>query len=305
MNARFAALAIACMAGHALAQGTGAAGAPAGGTPGAQIAGQGNGPQVPACAGCHGAQGEGVAASGFPRLAGQSARYLARQLDGYASGARTHAVMTPIAKALTQEQRVAVAAHYASLRAPAAAGAQAKPTAARNADAARGQRLASVGDATLRVQACANCHGPEGRGEPPDYPYLAGQFAGYLASALAEFRAGQRTTDPTGQMPAIARQLRDADVAALAAYFAARGAPPPAPAWTTVRPGAPTFAAAPARVPATGNGGGNKPGVDTEQGSPTTGGGQGNAGGANQGTNPAGSGNAAPSPPAGRAAPPR
>lgn len=132
------------------------------------------------------------------------------------------------------------------------------------------------------------------RGEPPDYPYTAAQGAGYLASALNEFRTGQRTTDPTGQMPAIARQLRDADIAAPAAYFAARSAPPPAPTWSATRPGTPTFAAAPAAAPAAGSTGGNKAGVDTEQGAPTTGGGQGNAGGANQGTNPCGSGSFAP-----------
>ncbi|MRG13030.1 c-type cytochrome, partial [Escherichia coli] len=38
---------------------------------------------VLACATCHGAQGEGNAAGGFPFLAGQGANYLAEQLEHF------------------------------------------------------------------------------------------------------------------------------------------------------------------------------------------------------------------------------
>src|SRR3546814_11464046 len=38
---------------------------------------------APACARCHGAQGQGMAAAGFPYLAGQGAGYLAAQLRGF------------------------------------------------------------------------------------------------------------------------------------------------------------------------------------------------------------------------------
>ena len=81
---------------------------------GARIASQGV-PNVAACAGCHGASGEGNAAANFPRIAGQSSRYLRHELEAYANGARTNPVMTPIAKALDDAQRRAVAAHYAAL----------------------------------------------------------------------------------------------------------------------------------------------------------------------------------------------
>ena len=56
-----------------------------------------------------------MSAFGFPPLAGQPRAWLARQLDAYAEGLRKHPVMGPIAKAMTQRQREATAAWYASL----------------------------------------------------------------------------------------------------------------------------------------------------------------------------------------------
>jgi cytochrome c553 len=72
---------------------------------------------VPACANCHGARGEG-GLTGAPPLAGLPQAYLARQLAAYADGEREHPVMTPIAKRLTPHERAALAAYYAGLRAP-------------------------------------------------------------------------------------------------------------------------------------------------------------------------------------------
>ncbi|MCS6474378.1 c-type cytochrome, partial [Burkholderia thailandensis] len=55
---------------------------------GKTIATQGATTGVAACIGCHGAQGEGNAAAGFPRLAGTNAAYLAAQLAAFADGSR-------------------------------------------------------------------------------------------------------------------------------------------------------------------------------------------------------------------------
>jgi cytochrome c553 len=71
------------------------------------------------CANCHGSSGEG-GLTGAPRLAGLPQTYLTQQLMAYANGTRPQAVMTPIARALTTEEREAIAAYYAGLRAPAA-----------------------------------------------------------------------------------------------------------------------------------------------------------------------------------------
>lgn len=193
--------------------------------PGERIALQGAGAALGACAACHGALGEGGASAGFPRLAGQPAFYLARQLRGYADGRRQHDVMTPIARSMTAEQIEAVAAYYAALKAPASAGAGGGSD---GGQLARGQELAHIGDEALRVQACVNCHGPGGTGEPPRIPYLAGQVPAYLVASMAQWRDGGRDTDPSQQMPHIARRLSNEDIQAVAAYFASRPAPLPA-----------------------------------------------------------------------------
>lgn len=70
---------------------------------------------VPACVSCHGAQGEGLAA--FPRLAGQHADYVAKQLEVFQ---RTDerpegAVMKTIVHSLTQEDIRSLAAYVQSM----------------------------------------------------------------------------------------------------------------------------------------------------------------------------------------------
>ena len=82
---------------------------------GKTIATQGTTTGVAACIGCHGAQGEGNAAAGFPRLAGTNAAYLSAQLAAFADGSRQNPVMQPLAKLLSPHDRDAVSAYFASL----------------------------------------------------------------------------------------------------------------------------------------------------------------------------------------------
>lgn len=84
-----------------------------------ELVSQGNGRGAPPCQSCHGAYGAGQAAAGFPRLAGLDAAYLARQLAGYAAGTRAHAVMQPIARALSADEQQAIATYYSRLPVPA------------------------------------------------------------------------------------------------------------------------------------------------------------------------------------------
>lgn len=256
--------------------------AQAGGTL-AQSGGQ-NG--VTACVTCHGAQGEGNAAAGFPRLAGQPQAYLLRQLNSYANGHRDNPVMGPIAKAMQQQQILDVSAWYASL-VKAAAPAASTPPGAKGAPPAavlaRGKLLANVGSEPLQVQACVNCHGPNGAGEAPDYPSLAGQHASYLTAAMAEWKAGNRKTDPSGQMPLIAQRLGDQDVASLAAYYASQRTTPASTQDGNVAAGTPArpavAAAAGGSGPSAAGAGAAVSGSGTEQGAPLTGGNQGPGGG--------------------------
>ncbi len=76
-------------------------------------------PAAMACVTCHGAEGEGMAAAGFPRLAGLSAGYMKKQLADFASGERANPIMQPIAAALSSEEADAVTTMLAGKPQPA------------------------------------------------------------------------------------------------------------------------------------------------------------------------------------------
>ena len=71
------------------------------------------------------------------------------------------------------------------------------------------------------LPACMACHGPDGRGNPgAGYPQLAGQFADYVSAKLKDWHAGKTwgNDDRAKIMPAIAKNLSEEDIAALASY---------------------------------------------------------------------------------------
>ena len=174
---------------------------------------------TPACEACHGAHGEGLLAVHAPRIAGQSADYLKKQLDDYASGTRDNAVMAMIARTLSDQQRTTLAARYAAMSAPYAAQGDSSSA----AQLVRGHQLGYRGDENKRVQACNNCHGPDGSGLPHSAPYLAGQWAEYLASAIKAWQQGTRKNDAGQLMSSVAGRLDDADIAAVTGYYASLG----------------------------------------------------------------------------------
>lgn len=73
-----------------------------------------------ACLTCHGPTGRGNPAAAYPRLRGQHASYVAATLRAYSTGARksdgTTRIMRDIAKRLSEEDIVAVAAYVQGLR---------------------------------------------------------------------------------------------------------------------------------------------------------------------------------------------
>lgn len=70
---------------------------------------------VPACAGCHGAAGAGIPVQ-YPRLAGQHPELTVEWLKAYATGARPHAVMGPVAAKLSENDMKALGEYIAGLR---------------------------------------------------------------------------------------------------------------------------------------------------------------------------------------------
>jgi cytochrome c553 len=92
------------------------------------------------------------------------------------------------------------------------------------------QADAAAGDAKAGRQKalqCQTCHGLDGMAKLPEAPNLAGQNEAYLVKALKDFRSGTRRNDMMSLMTA---NLVDADIADLAAYYAAipvtAGTPP-------------------------------------------------------------------------------
>lgn len=190
-------------------------------TLGKTLATQGSATGVAACIGCHGAQGEGNAAAGFPRLAGTNAAYLSAQLAAFADGSRQNPVMQPLSKLLSPHERDAVSAYFASLPAPAAVvTADGAPI----APADTGAWLATRGRWSQGLPACAQCHGPGGLGVGSAFPPLAGQPAAYIAGQLNGWKHGTRPPGPMALMPMIAGKLSDADIDAVATYYARGGA---------------------------------------------------------------------------------
>jgi cytochrome c553 len=180
-------------------------------------------PEARTCSRCHGALGLGRPEEGTPRLAGQARLYLEKQLDDFASGARVSEKMAPVARALTGEQRGAVATYYASLHAiPYPDPPWGDPELVQ-----RGGVLSAIGDEERGIRACQLCHAAAGVGIAPSFPYLAGQYADYTARQLSLWQAGGRRNDPLDAMGEIARRLDQREIEALGLYFA-RVRPPPA-----------------------------------------------------------------------------
>ena len=172
-------------------------------------------PAAMACVTCHGAEGEGMAAAGFPRLAGISAEYMKKQLRDFASGQRANPIMQPIAAALSAEETDAVTAMLSEKPGPQIERVD------RSAPAEGGGAMLALRGAWERnIPECVACHGPGGVGVGDSFPPLAGQPAQYLSSQLTAWRQGTRKNDPNDLMGHIARSLSDDEIKAVAAYFA-------------------------------------------------------------------------------------
>ena len=158
---------------------------------------------------CHGADGESSSPI-FPRLAGQHAAYVARQLADYKSGRRKSSAMQPMVDDLT-------AADFAALG-------QFFETRAVHHHPVDDQELALMGrfiylrgNPYSGVPACASCHGAGGQGTAT-LPRLAGQHAQYTERQLKAFNQRERTND-NAVMHSVAVKLTELELKAVASYI--------------------------------------------------------------------------------------
>ncbi len=174
------------------------------------------------CAGCHGEAGE-TDTPDVPNLAGQDSLYTFKQLADYKEGTRASPIMGEAVKDLSEKDMADLAAFYASL--PSAPTVAAMP-----AEAAALVPLARLGDGARLMPACDACHGTRGAGDPGSYgvPKLSGQKFEDMSLQMTTFRSGERGNDVYRVMRDVCRQLTDAEIAGLAAYYSGASGKPPA-----------------------------------------------------------------------------
>lgn len=165
---------------------------------------------ITACVACHCAAGNSTIAQN-PKLSAQHAEYTFKQLSNFKTPERNNPVMTPIAKALSDEDMKNIAAFLEKQ--------QAKPGAAQNKDTVEfGKKIYRAGIAEKNVPACASCHGAAGAGIPAQFARLAGQHKDYTVGQLNNFRSGARKN--SAQMTTIAKRMSDDEIQAVSDYIA-------------------------------------------------------------------------------------
>lgn len=185
------------------------------------------------CTGCHGPGGLSANPE-WPILAGQGAKYLAKQLHDFKNGTRASMIMYPQASLLSDEDIDNLAAYFAAQTPPVAAttGAGEKP----EEMLALGEALYRGGDISNHIPACMACHGPTGAGiEPSAFPRLGGQHIQYNRTQLQAFQNAanaenlasdadkstmlMRSNDPNGMMRDTAAKLTPKQIEAVAYYI--------------------------------------------------------------------------------------
>jgi len=165
------------------------------------------------CAACHGADGNSMVPT-FPKLAGQHASYIEKQLMDFKAGNRKDPTMSAMAAPLSDQDIADLAAYFASNTRSIGSAADAEK-------AALGKKIFQGGDKAKGISACMACHGPNGAGNPgAKFPSLYGQQSAYVIKALKDFRTSTRTNDMNKMMQDIAARMSDKDIEAVAEYIA-------------------------------------------------------------------------------------
>lgn len=140
-----------------------------------------------------------------PSLDGQKPGYLRNQLQQFRSGARADALMSPVAKGLTDDDIERLVEHYRSR--PALRLDPAKRT---------------LDPSTRPLVFCVRCHGVDGISPNELWPNLAGLDVEYMRRQLAAYAAEQRVDD---MMKSWGARLEGEALERVLEYFAAATPP--------------------------------------------------------------------------------
>jgi cytochrome c553 len=163
------------------------------------------------CAACHSVDGNSVNAI-WPKIAGQHASYIVKQLKDFKDGNRVNAQMTAMVAPLGEQDMEDLGAYFASQKTKLGS---AKPDLIES-----GQRIYRAGDSQAGIPACMACHGPTGVGNPGAlYPSLSGQHAEYTATQLKMFKTEDRNNDANNVMRSISGPMTNAQIEAVSEYI--------------------------------------------------------------------------------------
>lgn len=169
--------------------------------------------KIQVCVACHGQSGNDSTLPTAPRIGGQNASYLFKQLVEIKAMERVVPEMTGMLDNFSEQDLADMAVHYASQEAPLGA---ANPELV-----ALGEKIYRSGIHELGVAACSACHSPTGSGNAPAvFPRLSGQLTAYTEKQLRDFRSGTRVNDEAAVMRTLSKRLTDEEIAALASYLA-------------------------------------------------------------------------------------
>lgn len=166
-----------------------------------------------ACAACHGDAGNATVAM-YPKLAGQGAEYIVKQLKEFKDGTRKDPVMSGMAAPLSEQDMVELGAYFAAQKATAGNG--------KGSEIGRKIYFGGKTNHILNqsVTACVACHGATGKGmAKAEFPALANQSVEYITSQLKKFRSGERVNDRSKMMQNIAVALSDEDINEVAQFI--------------------------------------------------------------------------------------
>jgi len=161
---------------------------------------------------CHGAQGESTSEV-FPRLAGQNAEYVAKQLEAFKSGQRKSSAMADMVAKLTPDEMLALGHYYQKMEIP-----REEPKEPQLA--AMGRYIYHNGNKFSGVPSCVSCHGQNAEGAA-NMPRLATQFSGYIHTQLKSFNKRDRTND-NAVMHVVAEKMTELEMAAVAEYVSSK-----------------------------------------------------------------------------------
>jgi len=160
------------------------------------------------CQGCHKADAAGVTEGVYPRLTGQHASVLIKQITEIRAGIRNNPKMLPFVEdpAIAMEEIGDIAAYLNSLTSVRENGKGAED-------------LSAQGKKIYEANKCARCHGDHGQGDAAKaFPAIAAQHYDYLIREMKWIRQGVRGNSHPEMVKAIAK-FSQSDFEAVASYL--------------------------------------------------------------------------------------